>query len=189
MARPLSPEKQQALLQAAALAVAEQGVLATTSSIAKRAGVAEGTLFTYFENKDALLQAVYLHLKQGLCDSLMPAYPHEADHRQRLEHVFQGYVGWGLAYPDGRSAVARLAASGLIAEDTRNQAGEPFLAIYQMLEDAVQQRVLVQAPIAFLSSMIERIADITIEYIGLHPDEAKHYRELGFGMLWKALRF
>ena len=187
MARPLSPEKHHALLQAATAAVAEQGVLATTSSIAKRAGVAEGTLFTYFDGKDALLQALYLHLKQSLCDSVMPDYPHQGDHRQRLQHVFQGYVGWGLAHPLGRSAMARLSASGLITEDTRNQGAEPFMAIFRMLEEAVQQGVLVQAPLTFLSSLIEHIADITIEYVGKHPDDAGHYRALGFDMVWKAL--
>lgn len=187
MARPLSPEKHNALLQAATVALAEQGVLATTSSIAKRAGVAEGTLFTYFDSKDALLQALYLHLKQSLCDSIMPGYPHQGDHRQQLQHVFHGYVGWGLAHPLGRSAVARLTASGLIAADTRQQGAEPFLAIFRMLEDAVAQGVLVQAPIAFLSSLIEHIADTSIEYISQHPAETEHYRALGFDMVWKAL--
>jgi AcrR family transcriptional regulator len=47
MARPLSPEKRSALLLAATHAVAEQGVMTTTASIARRAGVAEGSLFTY----------------------------------------------------------------------------------------------------------------------------------------------
>jgi AcrR family transcriptional regulator len=63
VARPTSPEKRRSLLLAAARAVGEQGVLATTSGIAKYAGVAEGTLFTYFESKDSLFQSLYLDLK------------------------------------------------------------------------------------------------------------------------------
>jgi AcrR family transcriptional regulator len=51
MARPRSEDKRNAILEAATEVVAEQGVSAPTARIAKRAGVAEGTLFTYFENK------------------------------------------------------------------------------------------------------------------------------------------
>lgn len=58
MARPRSEEKQQALLQAATDIFAEQGLAAPTSAIARKAGVSEGTLFRYFENKDVLLSAV-----------------------------------------------------------------------------------------------------------------------------------
>ena len=55
MARPRSEDKQIALLEAATNVVAEQGLGAPTSLIAKRAGVAEGTLFRYFATKDELL--------------------------------------------------------------------------------------------------------------------------------------
>jgi len=55
MARMRSPEKRKALLEAAVLEIDASGLSAPTSRIASRAGVAEGTLFTYFANKDALL--------------------------------------------------------------------------------------------------------------------------------------
>ncbi|MCA3789336.1 TetR family transcriptional regulator, partial [Burkholderia sp.] len=53
MARPRSPDKHDAILAAAARALAEDGATATTARIARLAGVAEGTVFTYFETKDA----------------------------------------------------------------------------------------------------------------------------------------
>ncbi|WP_322045425.1 TetR/AcrR family transcriptional regulator [Paraburkholderia sp. J67] len=187
MARPLSPEKRDALLQSATQAVADQGVMATTSSIARGAGVAEGTLFTYFENKEVLFQEVYLHLKQSLADTVMPDYPHDADYRQRMEHVFQRYVGWGLANAAGRVAVARLAASGQLLDETRAQGMEAFLAIPRMMEDGVRDGVLVDAPVAFLSSVIEHIADTTIEYVDKFPKEAERHRQLGFRVLWRAI--
>jgi hypothetical protein len=65
MARPLSEEKRTAILEATAEVVAMLGVSAPTAKIAKEAGVAEGTLFTYFANKDELLNGLYLELKMG----------------------------------------------------------------------------------------------------------------------------
>lgn len=54
MARPLSEDKHNAILAAAAEAVAALGMSAPTARIAAGAGVAEGTLFTYFPTKDVL---------------------------------------------------------------------------------------------------------------------------------------
>ena len=51
MARPKSEDKKQALLEAATAAFAQSGIAASTSAIARSAGVAEGTLL-------ALLQIV-----------------------------------------------------------------------------------------------------------------------------------
>lgn len=187
MARPLSPEKRNALLQAATQAVAEHGAMATTSSIARGAGVAEGTLFTYFENKETLFRELYLHLKESLAAAVMPGYPHHAGYRERMEHVFQHYVSWGLANTAGRFAVSRLAATGLIAEQTRMQGMEPFLAVASMMTDGVREGVLVDAPVSFLSSVIEHIADTTIIHVSKHPQSAEHYREMGFRILWRAI--
>jgi AcrR family transcriptional regulator len=187
MARPLSPEKRSALLLSATQAVAEQGVLATTASIAKGAGVAEGTLFTYFESKDALFQELYLHLKTSLAETMMPGFPAEADYRQRMEHVFQRYVSWGLANPAERSAVGRLTASGQLLEETRAQGMESFRAASQTMLDGVREGVLIDAPISFLGSLIEHIADTTIEHIGKQPEHAEHYRQLGFRVMWRAI--
>jgi hypothetical protein len=52
MARVRSPEKRSAILQAAVHETAEVGPGAPTAKIARRAGVAAGTLFTYFANKE-----------------------------------------------------------------------------------------------------------------------------------------
>ncbi len=187
MARPLSPEKRQALLLSATQAVAEVGVQASTSSIARGAGVAEGTLFTYFENKEVLFQELYLHLKRSLAETVLPGYPHDADYRQRMEHVFQRYVSWGLANPAGRFAIARLSASGYVLDETRVQGMQAFLEVSRMMTDGVRDGVLVDAPIAFLSSLIEHIADSIIEYVQQYPKDAERHRQLGFCVLWRAI--
>jgi AcrR family transcriptional regulator len=187
MARPLSPEKRNALLAAATQAVADLGVQASTASIARGAGVAEGTLFTYFENKDVLFQALYLHLKEDLGETIMPGYPYESDFRRRVEHIFQRYVSWGLENKAKRLAISRLSGSGQLQDATRARGMERFQAVSRMMEDAVQSGVLVNAPIAFLYAIIERIADTTIEYMDSHPGDAQRHLALGFHAAWRAI--
>lgn len=71
MARPKSEDKKQALLEAATAAFAQSGIAASTSAIARSAGVAEGTLFRYFATKDELLNELYLAIKLRLVRTMI----------------------------------------------------------------------------------------------------------------------
>lgn len=97
MARPKSEDKKQALLEAATQAIAQSGIAASTAVIARNAGVAEGTLFRYFATKDELINTLYLHLKQDLCQSgSEPSRAPSGDPstgRQRKAHQRDGTTG------------------------------------------------------------------------------------------------
>src|ERR1700733_9655380 len=126
MARPLSEEKRTAILEATAEVVAMLGVSAPTAKIAKEAGVAEGTLFTYFANKDELLNRLYLELKMDLRDAMMTGYPAAKTLIDRSRHAWDRYIGWGSAHPLKRRAVRQLAVSDRISDECRNLVGDAF---------------------------------------------------------------
>ena len=99
MARPKSKDKRNAILAAAIQVIAEQGVGAPTAKIAQLAGVAEGTLFTYFNTKDELLNQIYLDLKTELREAVSAGYPKDEILKNRVRHTWQAYVDWGVKSP------------------------------------------------------------------------------------------
>ena len=63
MKKPIA-DKREAILKTALNLFTERGFHNTpTSLIAKEAGVATGTLFHYFKNKEILINELYLHIK------------------------------------------------------------------------------------------------------------------------------
>src|SRR6202047_2198132 len=96
VARPKREDKRNAILDAATRVFAARGLTAApTSEISKQAGIAEGTLFTYFETKEDLINALYREIKLELADAMMSGFPRKKSVRTRLRHVWDGYVSWG----------------------------------------------------------------------------------------------
>ena len=81
-------ERERAIVKAAGHLLAEVGVDKTTmSGIARRAGVAEGTVYLYFENKTALLRAVQATFYERLTEQASQGIVGIADTRARLEFL------------------------------------------------------------------------------------------------------
>ena len=139
MARPKSDDKRNAILDAATRVFAERGLTAApTSEISKQAGVAEGTLFTYFKTKDGLINALYREIKLELADAMMSGFPRKKSVRTRLRHVWDGYVNWGITNPEQRRVLAQLQVSGMLLKESIEAGSAPFVEMQNMIRDAVE---------------------------------------------------
>ncbi|WP_144157886.1 TetR/AcrR family transcriptional regulator [Paraburkholderia sp. BCC1885] len=187
MARPKSEDKRNAILAAATQVIAEQGLGAPTARIAKVAGVAEGTLFTYFESKDVLLNELYLSIKADMREVMMAAYPTAASMQARARHVWQMYVDWGVAFPDKRRAVAQLAVSDRLSESTRAAGMRAFADVNEMVQASTASGVLRDLPPAFVAAIMGSLADTTMEFIERDRAQAERYRNAGFEAFWNAV--
>lgn len=173
MARPKSEDKKQALLEAATAAFAQSGIAASTSAIARSAGVAEGTLFRYFATKDELLNELYLAIKLRLVRTMIAGLdPDEKRPKENARNIWNSYIDWGVRNPMEHKAIRRMALSERITDETRRQVKEIFLSeAYRAFGDAL-----------FLS-----LAETTIEFASHDPQRAREIIALGFEAMWHAL--
>src|ERR1700737_5001846 len=100
MARLRSPEKRTAILQAAVHEIAEVGLGAPTAKIARRAGVAAGTLFTYFANKEELLNQLYLELKGEVYTRVNANFPLKGSLERRARHIWSSFLDWATEFTE-----------------------------------------------------------------------------------------
>lgn len=187
MARPKSDEKKHAILAAAVRILAQRGVAAPTAAISSAAGVAEGTLFTYFATKDDLINAVYRDLKLGLADAMMAGYPRKKRVRERLAHVWRHYVDWGVAHPQEQAALKVIEAWPGLTAASKEAGARPFAEVQQLAADAAAQRLLRDVPAPFAGASLGALAEMTMQLIRDDPQQADAYRQAGFDMLWAGL--
>ena len=189
MARPRSEDKRNAILDAATRVFAERGLTAApTSEISKRASVAEGTLFTYFKTKDDLINALYREIKLELADAMMSGFPRKKSVRTRLQHVWDGYVNWGVTNPEQRRVLAQLQVSGMLSKESLEAGSAPFVEMQNMIRNAISQHVLrADLPIELISKMLVAVAEATMDLIVLKPARANKYRNGGFEIYWAGI--
>ena len=186
MARPKSEDKRNAILDAATRLFAERGLAAApTSEISKRAGIAEGTLFTYFETKDDLINALYREIKLELADAMMSDFPRKKNVRTRLRHVWDRYVNWGIANAKQRKVLAQLQVSEVLTKESRAAGGAPFIEFQTMIRDAIDGRVFRDdLPAELISRSLATLVEATIDLTVSNPSKAKKYRDGGFEVFW-----
>jgi len=189
VARPKSEDKRNAILDAATRIFAERGLTAApTSEISKQAGVAEGTLFTYFKTKDDLINALYGEIKLEVADAMMSGFPRKKSVRTRLQHVWDCYVNWGVKNSKQRKVLAQLLVSGVLSKESVEAGRAPFIEMQNMIRDAIEQHILrADVPIELISKVLAALAEAIMDLILLKPAMANKYRNGGFEIYWAGI--
>src|ERR1700704_4526771 len=188
MAKPKSEDKRNSILSAATQVFAERGLSAPTAAITSAAGVAEGSLFTYFKTKDELINALYREIKLELADAMMSGFPRKKSVRHRVEHVWNGFVIWGVLHPEQRKVLAQLQVSGVLSKESIEAGSAPFVEMQNMIRNAIEQHILrAGLPIELISKMLAAGAEATMDLIVLKPDMANKYRNGGFEIYWAGI--
>ncbi len=186
MARPRSEDKRHTILRAATKLFSDEGLNASTSKIAKVAGVAEGTVFIYFANKDELLNQLYLELK-GQLRFALAQFPESMSLQDQIWQAWQTYVNWGVEHPEEHQALAKLSLSPRITESTRNIGNRAFCDVSSLLEQAMAGGTLKHQSPDFVGAIMGAMGDVTMTFIRSNPKSAEAICKDGFQAFWNAI--
>ena len=182
--RPRSQDKRNAILESATRVFAERGLGAATSAISGAAGIAEGTLFTYFKTKDDLVNTLYREIKLELADAMMSGFSRKKNVRSRIRHVWNQYVEWGVENPLQHRVLSQVEVWNGLTKESKKAGSAPFVEVRMMIEEAEQQRIVQDLPRRFVAAAMSALADMVIELSRQDPKRAGVYCAAGFEMLW-----
>jgi AcrR family transcriptional regulator len=95
-------ERRDEILDAALHCFVARGFHGTAvPEIAKRAGIAAGSMYHYFPGKEALVNALYRKLKGDIAKRVFTAFPQGAPVRTQFATMWRELVDFALAQPKG----------------------------------------------------------------------------------------
>ena len=183
-------DKQKQLIEASIDLFAREGFWNTpTSRIAKHAGVATGTLFTYFESKAVLIDAVYAHLKHEFMSYVASGYPEDSSAKAKFEHIWFRYVDWGIRNPVRHHLLIQLRLSDLVSKDLEQRQEVQFSAVTELVDQLVQED-LIDIPITYLGEIFQTQLDAAVRHATgseLTDMERTRHIALGFEVFWNGV--
>lgn len=185
MPRPKSDEKRIAILEAATRIIVTQGLSAPTMGIAKEAGVANGSLFTYFATKTDLFNQLYLELKTEMASAAMKDLPTGADPREQLWNLWQHWMNWAVSCPEKRRALAQLGVSDEITPETRAAGHKAMAGVAGLLEHIRASGPMRKIPMGFVVAIMNSVAEATIDFMTEDSSHARKHCKEGFEALWR----
>jgi AcrR family transcriptional regulator len=153
--------------------------------IAKEAGVANGSLFTYFETKTDLFNQLYLELKMEMASGAINL-PVEAEVREQFSQLWKKWMNWAISNPEKRRAIAQLSVSDEITPENR-AAGHKIMAPVADLLERARARPMRKVSMGFLVALMNSVADATMDFMTQDPPNAKKHSKEGFDALWRML--
>jgi len=188
MAAQKVPDKQKAILEAAIAMFAERGFWNTsTSLIAKTAGVADGTLFNYFETKDDLINEVYLYIKRKVANLQLDGLSAHLMIHDAMRHIWNRYIDWGVQYPEEFKVLYQIKDSYQLSEAVKAEQNTLFAEIAGRTARSIAEGELRNYPADFLAAFLDSHAIMTIQFIAANHDTTVDYRALSFDILWNGI--
>ena len=97
---PDRPDRRESILEAALSCFVERGFHGTAiPQIAERADIAAGTIYHYFESKEALVNALYRHWKSTVAQRVLTAFPQGAPSREQFRVMWHEMVAFAQGAP------------------------------------------------------------------------------------------
>ena len=185
-------DKRDLIFEAAIALFSADGFWKTsTASIARKAGVANGTLFNCFASKEILIDEIYAGLKGELFQAMSRGMPGDAGLQAQFDHVWKCVVNWALDHPVRWRLMEQLRLSELVSSETKSAVAEDFQFFQAMVEQGLQDGELVDLPLAYhLEIMIGQITAI-ISYISSLETPSEDRMEIiekGFSSYWAGIR-
>lgn len=132
------PDTKDKIMRAALMLVARDGfVWATTARIAAEAGVAEGSIYRHFKNKDDLMLALYRHIKGEVYLAVMEEYDAAAPAHDRFTHVWRHIFAAYRADPDALLFGLRFAETPLMEKEGGQGHKEMAVVLTRLRDDGV----------------------------------------------------
>ena len=153
----MTSDKRAAILDATLRLISQNGFHGTSMSmIAKEAGVSAGIIYHYFENKDDLIDELFVALKQDFGRALSDGYAPDLPLREQAQVVWVNAVHYHLQHPQETIFMEQYVKSPYYRAEIEERVADSAVPVYQFLAKVRQEQIIKDLPdLVFYALTIE----------------------------------
>lgn len=162
---------------------------ASVNAIAKRAGLAVGTVYRYYDNKDQMLRAVYLAIKTDLHAVMMDAVENADTTEAKIKAMWFAVLDFSYLRPDDFLYVEVILNDTMLSVEDKQLISEMSAKSRTIIVDAVTQGIVREVDINAIVTLLTAPAlqlGRTAAFSGDKPDPAN--AENVFNLCWRAIK-
>jgi AcrR family transcriptional regulator len=162
----IKEDKEKRIFDAALKLFTEKGIDNTsTASISKEAGIAAGTLYVYFENKEDLINKLYMSLKKESVTVILPDSSETILNYEYLEKLWMNAVKWGINNQDKFIFITQFQSSPYYTEEVKAIIDSYKINFVRLIKESIENKKLKNLPPEYIFELILTHLVYTVEYI------------------------
>lgn len=147
--------KNEAICRAAIDLIQKDGFEATSMSrIAARAGVSPATIYVYFENKEDLLNKVYLKVRHEMSSAMMEGLDNTGSIEAGFRAVWHNFYNYAVKNPVDFAFGEQFTNSPLVNRINREESEGTFGPLIELFERGKREGVFKNIPLAVFSAFV-----------------------------------
>jgi AcrR family transcriptional regulator len=152
-------DKREAILAATLRLVSERGFHdAPMSLIAREAGVSAGIIYHYFDNKEALIHALFIQAKRDFGAAVSAGYDPALPLREQFWRMMSNAARYYLRHPTEAAFIQQYVNSPFYSAEMEDDYREYFLPVFEFMERALREQVIKPLPDEVLYAFTMEIA-------------------------------
>lgn len=144
--RPLDPDKREKILKSVFTLTGKQGLASVTiAGISKTAGIAAGTLYIYFKNKEEVVQLAYAAVEDKMTQTIYRDFNINVPIKQSLKQIYINMLNYRLNNYDETVFIDQYQQSGYIQLNFEKQLAEyekQNKPLYDLLKKGKQEGII-----------------------------------------------
>jgi TetR/AcrR family transcriptional regulator, repressor of fatR-cypB operon len=155
MARPKDDTKIEAIFEATLKLVQKSGFNGLKmADVAKAAGLATGTLYIYFKNKDVLINELFLSLKTAKTNNLMAVFNPSDSFEAAFRKLWFQYLEISLNEPERMLFIEQFAHTSFLTKKTKDAGDKLLEPLRIFLQQGIAQKLIRKVPTEILLSQL-----------------------------------